>query len=905
MVDPRCTIRFGGAVPFAHWQAIAPVGADQAWTVDLDDAADIDEALDSCAAATSGGAIVRVLPDGSTYLGLAGGADDDDPRSIVDRVVQAADPAVASLPDAVLNAWRDRLLADPPSAGTQHWARQSAALRGANTTPHATDELVSRRALPEEAGARLDQVAGAGVPALRAYAAACWAVVSERVDGQAVQAMAVLVDRRNRESLRRVVGRTRQWAPIVVRVAPASSFADLEHAAEATCRAAEQWRELLPPEHPRPPVAIDVAFWQVWTLGPIPAEVVTASGWLDDALPTLRLVREPDAWYLEQRTPPGLDPTVDAWLQLLAADRPAAAIGDLPLATRSGASSGASTAGNAASMDRFTADLDGWRRERPSDPAVIDDAGTLTVGELWLQSGLIADQLRAGDVAGIRCERDRSFAIAVVGCLRARACFIPVDGREDDDDRLARADVTVVIEEATVVRSDRPSAGQGTSYAYAMATSGSMGSPKVALVPQPMLAAAIDRVGRFLDVGADDRYLHLAAFGFSSSIRQMLVPLANRAAVLICNGTRRTDPEGLLDWLDVVRPTVLDLTPTMLDALADGTRRLPDSVRTIVCASERLDPAVVRRLCEGERFTGKIVECYGTTETSGLVAVADGGATGGRAIGGEGTSVLTSLDGCSLHVLDRYLHPVRPGMAGELWVSAGSHPAGYLGAAETAAAFLPAPDGDGERMFRTGDVVRRVGSDSFAWIGRADDLVKVRGERVSLLQVASAAEAHPAVHRAVTILAEGSVGLGVAVERGLGLEPAALQRHLRDAGLGAGLPTRIAILDAFPVNESGKVDRGELRRAITAGGDQRAPVTGPATETERRLLGIWEDLLPDRQLGAEDDFFDVGGHSLKAAQLTNRIRVAFGRTDVGVIDVFEHPTIRTMARLLDQAEGAP
>lgn len=295
-----------------------------------------------------------------------------------------------------------------------------------------------------------------------------------------------------------------------------------------------------------------------------------------------------------------------------------------------------------------------------------------------------------------------------------------MDGRAGDD-RLARADVGVVVDASVVVRGDGPPTGLAAGSAYAMATSGSMGAPKVALVPRPMLAAAIHRVSRVLRLGGGDRYLHLAAFGFSSSIRQLLVPLANRAAVLLCDDAKRTDPDALLAWLYQVQPTVLDLTPTMLDALGDAGRTLPDSVRTIICASERLDPAMVRALRDEQGFRGTIFEGYGTTETSGLVAAASATA----ASTGDKGWPLASLDGCHLHVLDRYLHPVAPGIVGELWVSVG-HAAGYLGAAATATAFLPDPMGYGDRMFRTGDIVRRDGTDSISWVGRADDVEGAR-----------------------------------------------------------------------------------------------------------------------------------------------------------------------------------
>ena len=126
MADPRCTIRVAGGTSAAYRHAIAPIGSDGEPAVDLRDAASAEEALHDCERATPDSLVVRVLPDGSTLLGVARG-DDDDPRAVVDRLIQATDPTAVSLPDAVLDSWSDRLLADPPSAWTQPWARQERA----------------------------------------------------------------------------------------------------------------------------------------------------------------------------------------------------------------------------------------------------------------------------------------------------------------------------------------------------------------------------------------------------------------------------------------------------------------------------------------------------------------------------------------------------------------------------------------------------------------------------------------------------------------------------------------------------------------------------------------------------------------------------------------------------------
>ena len=202
-------------------------------------------------------------------------------------------------------------------------------------------------------------------------------------------------------------------------------------------------------------------------------------------------------------------------------------------------------------------------------------------------------------------------------------------------------------------------------------------------------------------------------------------------------------------------------------------------------------------------------------------------------------------------------------------------------------------------MFRTRDRARRLPDGHLEWLGRYDDLIKVRAERASLTTVGEIAQTHPAVRRAYALDVDGEVGIAVAVARGEQLSVEEMQAHLRAQGLQAGLPTRVTIVDQLPQNASGKLDRRAIRALIANGGDQRAPVATPATATEQALHELWSVLLPDRTIGVTDNFFDLGGHSLKAAQLAARVRHTLQCEAVGVATVFDHPSIRALSAFVD------
>ena len=473
------------------------------------------------------GYLITRLPDGTEHI-----VNGEDPRALAERLAAAEEP----LPDEVLGRWQAAVAAGSRAGRAQHWHRL--ALAAAESTASAPlddgprdDERVT---LDAAVSARLDErYAAGGAAAVLAYAGACWLVACQRLTDAPTHALALLVDRRVRPELKRVVGRTRRWLPIVERVEGRTRFDTLERAVAGAREVGLRWQELLPDGFPMPAVGLDVIVFD--------APVVDAGGWPDPLPLTLRLVRVGGRWLLDRTSmcaPPKA--LLGGWQHLLGAADTTSPLSELPLADPEPTPSPAPGA-----RDVLDA-IERWQAERPGDVAVVDAAGELTIGELRHAAGTRAAQLAPGATVEIRCQRDRSFAIAVVAALRGGVTFVPTDTDE------------------------RANHAAPSDAAYGMWTSGSLGEPKLALISRRTLAAATFRVAEFAQVVADDRYLHLASFGFSSSIRQLFVPLSQRAPVLITPEAVRTDASALLAWLAEARPTIIDTTPTTLDALAEA-----------------------------------------------------------------------------------------------------------------------------------------------------------------------------------------------------------------------------------------------------------------------------------------------------------------------------------------------
>ncbi|WP_345642202.1 amino acid adenylation domain-containing protein [Streptomyces tremellae] len=485
------------------------------------------------------------------------------------------------------------------------------------------------------------------------------------------------------------------------------------------------------------------------------------------------------------------------------------------------------------------------------------------------------------------------------------------------DDPAVRA--AVAAKDATAVTdTDRTTPLRPGHPAYVMYTSGSTGTPKGVTVPHHGVVNQLAWMQEEFRLRETDRIVQKASFGFDASVWEIFWPLLNGAGMVMARPGGHRDPGYLAELIEREQVTVVQFVPSMLRAfLEDAAARKCTGLRTVICIGEAL-PAPVRDRCRA--VLGVVPHnLYGPTEAS--VAVTSWPCDAER--DGGHVPIGRPLWNIRAYVLDEGLRPVPPGAVGELYVAGEGLARGYLGRRGlTAERFVPCPFGPaGERMYRTGDLARWDAAGRLAFAGRVDDQVKIRGVRIEPGEVEAVLTGHPQVAQAAAVAREDSAGgprlvAYVVPDSGNGDTP--------DSGTGDGeaggaeprlasavrqfaasrlpeymVPSAVTVLGRLPVTANGKLDRAALPApdySAAAGRGGR----GPVTLREQLLCSIFEQVLGVPSVGAEESFFDLGGHSLMAVRLVNRILAVLG-LEVPMRAVFEAPTVAGL--LARAAEG--
>ena len=587
-------------------------------------------------------------------------------------------------------------------------------------------------------------------------------------------------------------------------------------------------------------------------------------------------------------------------------------------------------------------------RQDPQRIALACGAKQLTWTELNRVANRLAWRLRdagvgPGATVGVCLDRSLDAIVAVLGVWKAGGAYLPIDPAHPP------AHIASMLADAQPIMlvTDRPMAGTGSmpsltpterheddgrstrdadpprtarleTLAYIIYTSGSTGRPKGVGVTHGNLAHYVRSLPVALGVGSDDCWLHTASFAFSSSIRQIAIPLVTGARIEVATTEDIADPAGLFSAIARAGVTVIDLVPSYaracqraLASLDDSTRRerLENRLRLILSASEPLTPAIVRswRSLLGSRV--ELVNMFGQTETTGIVTLhrvseADERSTATQIPVGRPIGDTEAL------VLDEHRRPVPPGVEGELHLSGPQISVGYVNdRTMTEDRFLTDPTRPGQRIYRTGDLGRCDADGTITLSGRIDRQVKVRGQRVEPEHVEAAIAKHPdwmeaavvAEHdpagftrlTAVCTPAPGHVGDVASLKAWLVRElPAVL------------VPDTIVVAPALPRTPSGKVDRPAVASALAA-----APAISPrriadtSAPVEDIIQGIWKSLLQAERIGPHDNFFDLGGNSILAMEMIARAREA------GLLIVprqlWENQTIAELARVASSAARSP
>ena len=536
----------------------------------------------------------------------------------------------------------------------------------------------------------------------------------------------------------------------------------------------------------------------------------------------------------------------------------------------------------------------------PDELALDNGAVVLTYAEFAEAAEEVASALNAigvtvGDRVGVRIASGTvDLYVAIMGILVAGACYVPVDA--DDPDERARtvfdeADAAAVIGNELVItsragprREAEAAEPEPGDDAWVIFTSGSTGKPKGVAVSHRSAAAFIDAEARLFlrdrPLGPDDRVMAGLSVSFDASCEEMWLAWAHGACLVPAPRSLVRSGVDLGPWLVANNVTVVSTVPTLV--MLWPTEALT-AVRLLILGGEACPPEIGARLVTPDR---EVWNTYGPTEATVVSCAA-------RLTGSPPVRIGLPLDGWNLAVVDAQGSPVKPGDAGELIIG-GVGLARYLDPVKDAEKYAAMPGLGWDRAYRSGDLVREE-PEGLVFLGRADDQVKIGGRRIELGEIDSALLTVPGVTAASAAVRSTSSGnkllVGyVAVDDTFDLDVA--MTRLRSS-LPASLVPRLARVQELPTKTSGKIDRDALPW----------PLPPESPEESARLPGtagwlqdVWRDLL-GAEAKAGDDFFDLGGGSLTAAQVVTRLRERF--PEVTVADVYEHPRLGDLASVVD------
>ncbi len=555
----------------------------------------------------------------------------------------------------------------------------------------------------------------------------------------------------------------------------------------------------------------------------------------------------------------------------------------------------------------------------PNAPALSAPGLDLSFAEAEAHANRLAHRLIArgagpGELVALLLPRSADMVLAQMAVTKTGAAFLPVDPTYPDERvelmlRDAAPALTLDAKEVAGLLAapvdgapdhrptdtDRSRPLDLDDPAYVIYTSGSTGTPKGVVLTHRGLAAFAAAEAEHYQVAPGDRVLAFATPSFDASVLELCMSLPHGARLVV------PAPGPLLgaQLAEVLRDEGIThtlLPPAALATLPPDTPGTLPDLRTLVVGADACSADLVARWAPQYRM----VNSYGPTEATVV-------ATWSAPLEPDGAAppIGRPLPATGAYVLDARLRPVADGVPGELWLSGPALARGYLGRPGlTAARFTADPFGPpGTRMYRTGDRVRRDSRGELHYLGRTDHQLKLRGHRIEAGEVEAVLVRHPSVLDAVVSVREDEPGQPRLVAHLLaapGTEPpsgAELRALVARSLPGYMVPSAFAVLEAFPLTESGKTDRAALPVPAPVEWEQAGHVV-PRTPTEEAVAAIWEETL-QTAVGAEDDYFLLGGDSMRALLIASRANDAFGIT-LTPRDVLVSRTVAALAELVEE-----
>ena len=582
--------------------------------------------------------------------------------------------------------------------------------------------------------------------------------------------------------------------------------------------------------------------------------------------------------------------------------------------------------------------------ERKDAVAVKLAENTLTYRELDARSNQLAARLRSLGVrpevpVALYLDRSLEMAVAILGVLKAGGCYVPIDLAYPKDRvafMLEDAGTSILLTQENLASSlpanpakalridadwpeiaaespsSRPSGAAGENAAYIIYTSGSTGKPKGVVVTHRNVLRLFEQTDHWYGFNADDVWPLFHSYAFDVSVWELWGSLLYGGRLVVAPYLVSRSPSDFYQLLAREKVTVLNQTPSafrqLIWAESKAETRLTLNLRYVICAGEALELQSMKPWFE--RHGDKrpvVVNMYGITETT--VHSTYRPITMKDLTSGAGSVIGVPIPDLQIHLVDEQFKPVPPGVAGEICVGGDGVARGYLKRDDlTSQRFLPDPFSSkpGARMYRSGDLARWSDRGEMEYLGRMDHQVKIRGFRVELGEIESALNRHPAIRESAVLAREESEGgkrlAAYIVAAGAAPSVTELREHLGKIIPEYMIPARFIVLPALPLTTNGKVDR----RALPAPGDARPALDGkftlPRDEAEKKLAGIWSQVLGVAQVGVRDNYFELGGDSIRSIAILSRAQEQ--GLKLSLQQMFQHPTVAGMAARAVSAEQA-
>lgn len=559
----------------------------------------------------------------------------------------------------------------------------------------------------------------------------------------------------------------------------------------------------------------------------------------------------------------------------------------------------------------------------PNAIAIEFDQDQITYQELEQRSNQLARYLQAKGVqseslVGICMPRSIDFIVGILAILKAGGAFVPLDPTYPKE-RLALlisdAQVTLLLtQQNSMTEIDSPvidveiaqneirslssaaihSNVKPSDLAYVIYTSGSTGRPKGVMIEHQSMVNHHFAVIQEYELQASDRVLQASALSFDIAIEEIFPTLMCGARLVLRSPDCLLSTQQFLQFIETYQITVLNL-PTALwhqivYALAELNLHLTSAVRLVVVGGEKASRSTYLTWLEKVGQHPRWINTYGPTEATVIATLYDPIQSG---FDQAELSIGSAIANTQTYVLDARMQPVPIGVTGELWIGGVGVGRGYLRRPEqTRERFIEHqfPGLPKTRLYRTGDLVRYREDGKLEYLGRNDDQIKIRGFRIELGEVEFQLTQHPAITTAI-VLAQNQQLIAYVIPQAA-VEPTQLQQFLKQRLPSYMIPSAFVELETFPMTPNGKVDRKALLKIAPSVPTREIAL--PETKLERQLAQIWQEALQVEPIGLDDDFFDLGGHSLLMLRLAAKIEQVVGKS-VSMSLLYQAPTIRQLA----------